>query len=77
MTVITITTIGFSEIIDLSGNPAGRLFTIFIAISGIGILTYVATNLIGLVVEGELTESLRRRRVSITTETIILCVDSG
>ena len=61
MTVITITTIGFGEIIDLSGNPGGRLFTIFIAISGIGILTYVATSLIGLVVEGELTESFRRK----------------
>jgi len=63
MTVITITTIGFGEIIDMSGNPGGRLFTIFIAISGIGLLTYVATNLIGFAVEGELTESLRRKRM--------------
>ena len=63
MTVITITTIGFNEVVDLSGNPGGRVFTIFIAISGIGIMTYVATNLIGLVVEGEFTESFRRRRM--------------
>ncbi|MFC2072543.1 potassium channel family protein [Chloroflexota bacterium] len=63
MTVITITTIGFTEVIDLSGNSGGRAFTIFIAISGIGMLTYVATNLVGLVVEGELTESFRRRRM--------------
>ncbi|MFC1977639.1 potassium channel family protein [Chloroflexota bacterium] len=63
MTIITITTIGFTEVIDLSGNPGGRVFTIFIAISGIGILMYVVTNFIGLVVEGELTESFRRRRM--------------
>ncbi|MEK7353007.1 MAG: potassium channel protein [Chloroflexota bacterium] len=61
MTFITITTIGFGEIVDLSGT--GRLFTIFIAISGIGALTYLVTNLTGLVVEGQLTESLRRRKM--------------
>ena len=66
MTVITILTIGFTEVIDLSGNPGGRAFTIFIAISGIGITMYVITNLIGLVVEGELTESFRRRRMEKT-----------
>ena len=34
MTVITITTIGYAEIIEL--DETGRLFTIFIAITGIG-----------------------------------------
>ncbi len=66
MTFITITTIGFGEVIDLSGNPGGRLFTIFIAISGIGALAYLVTNLTALVVEGELTESLRRRNMENT-----------
>jgi len=63
MTVITITTIGFEEVIDLSGNIGGRIFTIFIAISGIGIMAYIVTNITALVVEGELTESFRRRRM--------------
>jgi voltage-gated potassium channel len=63
MTIITITTIGFGEIINLSGNALGRLFTIFIAISGVGVLLYVVTNLTAMVVEGELTESFRRRRM--------------
>src|SRR3989304_6757539 len=66
MTFITIATIGYGEIVDLSGNPGGRLFTIFIAISGIGALTYLVTNLTGLVVEGQLTESLRRRKMEKT-----------
>ena len=66
MTVITIATIGYGEIVDLSGNPGGRLFTIFIAISGIGALTYLVTNMTGLVVEGQLTESFRRRKMENT-----------
>ena len=63
MTVITITTIGFGEIIDLSGNIGGRVFTIFIALSGIGVLAYMVTNITATVVEGELTKSFRRRRM--------------
>lgn len=63
MTVITITTIGFGEIIDLSGNIGGRVFTIFIALSGIGVLAYIITNVTANVVEGELTKSFRRRRM--------------
>jgi voltage-gated potassium channel len=66
MTIITISTIGFGEIIDLSGNSAGRIFTIFIAISGFGVLLYFVTNFTALVVEGELKESFRRRRMEKT-----------
>jgi voltage-gated potassium channel len=63
MTVITVTTIGFTEVIDLSGNAGGRIFTMFIAISGIGVMAYIVTSITALVVEGELTESFRRRRM--------------
>jgi voltage-gated potassium channel len=63
MTVITITTIGFGEIINVSAIPAGRVFTIFIAIAGIGVLFYMITNFTALVVEGELTKSFRRSKM--------------
>lgn len=63
MTVITISTIGYGEIIDLSGNPAGKVFTIFIALSGIGILFYIITNLTAFVVEGELKDSFWRKKM--------------
>ena len=68
MTVITITTIGYSEIIDFSGSVAGRIFTIFIALSGIGMLAYMLTSLTATIVEGELTESFRRRRMEKTAK---------
>jgi len=63
MTFITIATIGYGEIVDLSHNPAGRVFTVFIAIAGIGVLGYAATSFSALLVEGELTKSFKRRRM--------------
>ena len=66
MTFITIATIGYGEIIDLSGNAGGRIFTMFIAISGIGVMAYILTSVTALEVEGRLTESFRRRRMEKT-----------
>lgn len=63
MTVITISTIGYGEVIDVSGHPAGRVFTMFVAICGIGILTYVLTNLTAFVVEGNVKETFRRNKM--------------
>lgn len=63
MTIITISTIGYGEIISLSGNPAGRVFTIFIALSGISVLFYIMTNFTAFVVEGELKDSFWRRKM--------------
>lgn len=63
MTFITITTIGYGEIIEMSGNPAGRIFTIFVAISGISIMTYILSNLTAFMVEGDLSKAFRRRKM--------------
>lgn len=66
MTIITISTIGYGEIINLAGNPLGRLFTIFIALSGIGTMAYIISNFTAFVVEGELKEAYRRRKMEKT-----------
>jgi voltage-gated potassium channel len=63
MTVITVTTIGYGEIVDLSQNPVGRVFTMLIAFSGIGIATYVFSNITALMVEGQLKEVFRRKKM--------------
>jgi voltage-gated potassium channel len=63
MTVITITTIGYGEIIDLSNKPLGRVFTIFIAFSGIGIAAYLFSNITAFIVEGRLQEVFWRRKM--------------
>jgi len=63
MTVITITTIGFAEVIDLSASPGGRVFTMLVALSGVGTLTYTFSMVTALVVEGNLTDSFRRKKM--------------
>lgn len=63
MTFITIATIGYSEVIDIAGNVGARVFTMIIAVAGIGVLAYLVTNLTAAIVEGELTKSFRRRRM--------------
>lgn len=62
MTFLTVTTIGFAEVVNLEGNVLGRIFTIFIAIFGIGILTYAFSNLAALVIETNLGEKFKRKK---------------
>jgi voltage-gated potassium channel len=59
MTVISITTVGFSEVIPLS--PAGKYFTIFIIFSGVGLFLFFVSLITKAVVEGGLKTFLGRR----------------
>ncbi len=63
MTVITISTIGFTEIVDASNNIPVRVFTIFIAFSGIGVLTYLVSNIASLIIEGNISENIKRKNM--------------
>lgn len=63
MTVITILTIGYGEIIDLTNSDWGRLFTILIAFTGIGTATYIISTFTALIVEGQLKETFKKRRM--------------
>lgn len=70
MTFITIATIGYGEIIDLSANPAGRVFTMVIAVLGIANLSYMFSKMTAFIVEGDLNESLRRHRMQRAIENL-------
>ena len=61
MTVITVGTVGFTEVHPLSS--AGRVFTIFLIFAGIGVLGFAFSQLIEFVVEGHLTDILEVRRM--------------
>ena len=63
MTFLTVTTIGFAEVVNLDGNTPGRIFTIFVAISGIGILTFSFSNLAALIIETSLSDSIKRKKL--------------
>ncbi len=63
MTFITIATIGYGEVVDLSHSTGGRIFTMVIAVLGIGVLSYMMMGATALLVQGEVTRSFERRRM--------------
>ena len=77
MTTLTLTTIGFYEVIDLSESPAGRVFTVFIAFGGVGVFTYFVSNVAALFIEGDVRRSFYRRKmekkISKMTDHYIVC----
>ena len=60
MTVITVTTVGFSEVRPLSA--AGRVFTMVLIITGVGGVAYLLGNVVEHIVASEFTDGLARRR---------------
>ena len=61
MTIITISSVGFSEIVPLS--RAGRLLTIIIIISGISTLTYTLGQVAQIFIEGEIRKIFGRKKL--------------
>lgn len=61
MTVITIASVGFKEVHDLS--PNGRIFTIILIICGVGSVAYALTAVAKIVLEGEIKEIFGRKRL--------------
>ena len=63
MTFTTISTIGFGEIIDMSHKPEGRMFTVVIAVFGIGAFLNLFSTTTAFFLEGDMNQALRRRRM--------------
>lgn len=63
MTFITVATIGYGEIIDLTTHPGGRLFTVAVAFFGIAAMTYMFSTITAWILESDLNQTLRRRRM--------------
>ena len=63
MTFITIATIGYGEVIDLSASPGGRVFTMVIGFVGVANIFYMTSKMTAFIVEGDLNAELRRRRM--------------
>jgi len=61
MAVITLTTVGFREVHELSA--AGRVFTMVFLVTALGVFFYGVVQLGELVVRAELSDWLRRRRM--------------
>jgi voltage-gated potassium channel len=61
MTIITLTTVGFREVHELS--PTGEYFTIVLLIGGVGIILYVLATEARIIFEGGLQDVFGRRRL--------------
>ena len=61
MTVITVTTVGYREVHDLSAS--GRFFTMALALGGVFTLLYAAMEIIRAVVSGEVRDTFGRQRM--------------
>jgi len=63
MAVITLSGVGYQEIVDTSHNPILRIFNIFIVLFGVAIMVYVFSVITAFLVEGELSDLFRRRKM--------------
>ncbi|HWO87833.1 MAG TPA: NAD-binding protein [Gemmatimonadales bacterium] len=63
MTVISLTTVGYGEIIPLDEHPWGRVFTMVLLVFGLGVLAYFASTLTAFFVEGGLGQVFWRQRM--------------
>ena len=75
MTIITMTTIGYGEVAPLS--KAGRLFTIFLSLTSVGIAGYTVSAVAAFIMEGEFQQFMRgrkmRKEIDRLRNHIILC----
>jgi voltage-gated potassium channel len=63
MTVISLTTVGYGEVLGITGNPRAQIFTMLLITFGMGIILYSISTLTAMLIEGELTGMLRRRKM--------------
>jgi voltage-gated potassium channel len=61
MTIITLATVGYGEIHQIS--PVGRIFTMVLIVFGAGLILYVVGNVIQFLVEGRIRLILGRRKL--------------
>jgi len=61
MTIITLASVGYKEVHDLSFN--GKMFTIVLIIGGVGTVAYALTAGAKIILEGELLDVFGRRRL--------------
>jgi len=61
MTVITVATVGFGDVVPES--QAGRLFTVTVVVLGIGVATTAISNAVGVLISPLLWTSIQRRKM--------------
>ena len=77
MTVISITSVGYGEIIEITGNVPAEVFTMVLITFGMGIILYGLGAMTAILIEGELSGLLRKKKmekaISKLNKHIIVC----
>ena len=77
MTFLLVATIGYGAGVEIFHHPERELFTMAVAFSGIGIMTYFFSSVTALVLASDFDKSMRRRRMDKTMKKVrghyILC----
>jgi voltage-gated potassium channel len=77
MTVVSLTTVGYGEIINVGDVPYGRLFTSILIVFGMGVAVYFVSTLTTFFVEGEFLhlrfKSKMNKMISKMKDHIIVC----
>jgi voltage-gated potassium channel len=64
MTVITLATVGYGEVIDSSNFPGIRIFTSILILFGMGIILYSVSTATAIMVEMDLRDAFKRRKMN-------------
>jgi voltage-gated potassium channel len=64
MTVVSLTTVGYGEVLQITGNVKAQIFTMFLITFGMGIILYGIGSLTALFLEGELTGIFRKKKMA-------------
>ena len=79
MAVITVGTVGYGETHPLSAD--GRIFTILFILLSTGVMVYATSSLTAIIVEGELFELFKRRKMNKVIKNLsghyVVCGDSN
>ncbi len=68
MTIITISTVGYKEIADMT--PEAKLFSILIIFFGLTFVGYLFTSIVALFVDGSVRDKIQRRRLRSRMESL-------
>ena len=63
MTVVSISTVGYGEILQITGNTSAEIFTMFLITFGMGILLYGVSTLTAGLIEIDISGILRKKKM--------------
>jgi voltage-gated potassium channel len=64
MTVISVTSVGYGEIVPVTGNVFSQIFTMLLITFGMGVIMYGLSSLTAIMIEGDFSGLLRKKKMA-------------